>query len=189
MLEAISASTTVLPVRFGTLMRDDETVRADLLAANGERLTALLTDLAGRVQVAVKGTYVEDALLRGVVAGSPKVAALRRRLSTLPPEAGYYERIQLGEMVAAEVARVREQDAALALSRLAPHAVDSRVEETGAADAAFSLAFLVDRSRMDEFSAVVTALIGELGDRISVRYIGPLPPYSFADAELAAGVA
>jgi hypothetical protein len=35
----------------------------------------------------------------------------------------------------------------------------------------------------------VTALIGELGDRIGVRYIGPLPPSSFADAELTAGVA
>jgi Gas vesicle synthesis protein GvpL/GvpF len=183
-LEAVSAQATVLPVRFGTVMEDDDAIRTQLLAANGERLSALLKELAGRVQVAVKGNYRQDELLRGVVAASPTVAALRKRIESLPEDAGYYERIRLGELVAAEVERRREDDAARALARLEPLAVATRSEGVGTPDAAFNLAFLVERERLDEFSAAVTALIDELGDRVAVRYVGPLAPYSFADAEL-----
>jgi hypothetical protein len=188
-LEAVSAGTTVLPVRFGTVMEHDEAVREQLLAGNGERLGTLLRELEGRVQVVVKATYAEDELLRGVVNSTPKVAALRKRLSSLPESAGYYERIRLGELVAAEVERRRAQDAALALARLEPLAVASRAEGLGAPDAAFNYAFLVDRARLDEFSAAVTELIAEFGERIVARYVGPLAAYSFADAELAAGAA
>jgi len=188
-LEAVSAHATVLPVRFGTVMEDDAAVRTDLLAANAEHLATLLKELTGRVQVVVKGIYQQEELLRGVVAASPKVAALRNRIESLPEDAGYYERIRLGELVAVEVERRREQDAARAVARLEPLAVAARSEGLGTPDAAFNLAFLVERERLDEFSAAVTALIDELGDRVAVRYVGPLAPYSFADAELAAEAA
>jgi hypothetical protein len=185
-LEAVSAQATILPVRFGTVMEDDDAIRTQLLAANGEQLNALLKELVGRVQVSVKGNYQQDELLRGVVAASPTVAALRKRIESLPDDAAYYERIRLGELVAAEVERRREDDAARALARLEPFAVAARSEGPGTPDAAFNLAFLVERERLDEFSAAVTALIDELGDRVAVRYVGPLAPYSFADAELVA---
>src|SRR3954462_10305509 len=50
-LEAVSESATVLPVRFGTVMTDDEAVRERLLTSHEERLAALLDELAGRVQL------------------------------------------------------------------------------------------------------------------------------------------
>jgi Gas vesicle synthesis protein GvpL/GvpF len=184
-LEAASAQATILPVRFGTVMNDDAAVREQLLAANAERLGSLLKELTGRVQVAVKGNYRQDDLLRGVIAASPTVAALRKRIEGLPEEASYYERIRLGELVAAEVERRRDEDASRARARLEPLAVAARSEGPGTPDAAFNLAFLVERARLDDFSAAVTDLIGELGERVDVRYVGPLAPYSFADAELA----
>ena len=185
-LEAASAQASILPVRFGTVMDDDAAVQKQLLAANAERLQALLKELTGRVQVGVKGNYQQDQLLRGVVAASPTVAALRRRIEGLSEAASYYDRIRLGELVAAEVERRRENDAARARARLEPLAVAARSEGLGTPDAAFNLAFLIERERLDEFSAAVTDLIDELGDHIAVRYVGPLVPYSFADAELVA---
>jgi hypothetical protein len=137
----------------------------------------------------VKGVYQQDELLREVVAASPPIAALRKRIQGLPADAGYYERIQLGELVAGEVERRRDEDVARARARLEPVAVAARSEGLGTPDAAFNLAFLVERERLDDFSAAVTELIGELGERVSVRYVGPLAPYSFADAELEAGAA
>jgi Gas vesicle synthesis protein GvpL/GvpF len=187
-LEAASEQTTVLPVRFGTVMEDDDAVCEQLLTDGAERLNALLQQLTGRVQLTVRGTYAEDALLRGVVAGSREIAALRERVRSLPEAAGYYERIRLGELIAAEVERQRTVDAAHAHERLASLAVATREESTGA-DGAFHLAFLVERDRVDAFSGAVGELIEELGDRVAVRYVGPLAPYSFADAQLATGAA
>jgi hypothetical protein len=188
-LEEVSSAATVLPLRFGTVMESDQAVRERLIEPNAERLTGLLGELAGRVQLSVKGEYDEERLLREVVQDAPAIEAMRRRVRTLPDEAGYYERIRLGEAVAAEVDRHRAEDTDLALKRLTPLAVASRSEALGAADAAFNLAFLVEENSVDDFSAGVKALGGELGDRLRIRYVGPLPPYSFAEMDLNAGSA
>src|SRR5258705_2072333 len=171
-LEAAIEVATVLPLRFGTVMADDQAVREDLLGANAEHLAGLLQELGGRVQVSVKGTYVEDGLMRGVVAGSPAVAALRERLQGLPQDAGYFERVRLGELVAAEVERHREAEAAQALAGLDPHAVASRGEAASAPDAAFNLAFLVERDCLGAFDPAGWALAPQLSPRGAVRGLG-----------------
>ena len=180
-LDAASQHATVLPVRFGTALHDDGDVRERVLSTNRDALAALLRHLAGRVQVGVKGRYEEEPLLREIVASSPPIAALRERTRTLPAQAAYYDHIRLGELVAAEVDKYRDRDARLALAMLEPHAVEARTEPAGGHDGAFDLAFLVERDGVDAFSKAVVALGDQVGDRIAVRYVGPLPPYSFAD--------
>jgi Gas vesicle synthesis protein GvpL/GvpF len=188
-LEETSASATVLPVRFGTVLESEDAVRAALLEPNAERLSGLLEELDGRVQLTVKGDYDEDLLLKTVLRDTPAIAAMNRELRKLPKEAGYYGRIQLGEAVAAEVDRLRAEDTGVALDRLAPLAVASQSEDLSTADAAFNLAFLVDRDRIDGFSKGVAKLAREFGERVSIRYVGPLPPYSFAEMELTGSAA
>lgn len=187
-LEEASKGATVLPVRFGTVMEDDAAVRERLLEPNAERLIELLHGLAGRVQLNVKGDYDEQRLLREVVQASPPIAALRERIGELPDAAGYYERIRLGELVAAEIARRREQDEALAVARLEPVAVTARAEPVSSQGGAFNLAFLVEAGEQDKFGEEVGKLREELGERIALRFVGPLPPYSFAETDLSTGV-
>ena len=182
-VEALAAEATVLPVRFATVLAGDRTVVETLLAPQAERLTALLRSLAGRVQLAVKGEYDEDVLLREVVRDTPAVKALRERVQALPEAAGYYERIRLGELVSAEVGRRRERDQQAAFDALAPHAEAAKANQPRTANGAFDLAFLVSRTKVDAFGAPVRALAESLGERVQLRYVGPLPPYSFVDEQ------
>jgi hypothetical protein len=188
-LEDASKTATVLPVRFGTVLEGDSAVRERLLEPNAERLTELLDELAGRVQLNVRGDYDEQELLREVVRTSPQVAALRERVSRLSDNAGYYERIRLGELVSAQIAARRDQDAALAAGRLEPFAVAARAEEVSSQNGAFNLAFLVEGGEVDAFSEAVGRLREDLGERVTLNYVGPLPPYSFAETDLSAGTA
>ena len=188
-VEAVAAVATVLPVRFATVLAGDGDVVNELLAPQAERLTALLASLAGRVQLAVKGEYDEDALLREVVRDTPSVKALRERVQGLPEAAGYYDRIRLGELVAAEVGRRRERDQQTALAALSPHAEAAKANEIRTKDGAFDLAFLVARDRVDAFGTPVRELAEALGERVHLRYVGPLPPYSFVDEQTVAGAA
>jgi Gas vesicle synthesis protein GvpL/GvpF len=185
-LQEASAEATVVPVRFGTVLESDDAVRRQLLEPNEARLDDLLGRLRGRVQLGVKGEYDEERLLREVVRTSPAVRKLRDRVKGLPDAAAYYERIRLGEVVAAEVDRRRAQDSRRALDKLEPLAVAAESEAASGPHGAFNLAFLVDRERIDGFSVAVRELADELGERVAVRYVGPLPPYSFAEAELEA---
>jgi Gas vesicle synthesis protein GvpL/GvpF len=182
-LEAAGATATVLPVRFGTAMADERAVVDGFLAPGYDGLAGALAELAGKVQLTVKGFYDEEALMRGVIEGSPAIARLQARVKAMPEAASYYERIRLGEMVAGEVGRARERDSARVLDRLAPLAVSVSQEGAGSVDTAVNVAFLVERARVDEFSEAVAALGKELRGRMRLRYVGPLPPYSFAGEE------
>jgi hypothetical protein len=186
-LEEAAARTTILPVRFGTVMGSDETVKDDFLRPDSERLAAVLAGLEGKVQLSIKGFYDEELLLRQIVQEKPAIARMRRRVRGRPEAASYYDRIGLGELVAGEVDVCRARDAELVLGRLEPLAEAAKAEPPTTQDAAFNTAFLVRRDRIDAFSEAVQQLAGELGDRVRIRYVGPLPPHSFAedDANLA----
>jgi Gas vesicle synthesis protein GvpL/GvpF len=182
-LEEAAAKATVLPVRFGTVMEDEKAVVDQFLAPRHDRLAGDLAELAGKVQLTVKAFYDEERLLRGVVNDSPAVAQLRSRVRGVPKDASYYDRIQLGEAVADEVDRARERDGAMVLSRLEKLAVAARLERPSTPDAAVNAAFLVERKRVDEFSEAVARLVEEVQGRMRIRYVGPLPPYSFTEEE------
>jgi hypothetical protein len=183
-LEAAAEHATVVPMRFGTVLADDEAVRDELLAPNAEELERLLAQLAGRVQLKVEGRYDEPRMLREIVAASPPIAALQRRVQGRSEAAGYYDRIRLGEAIAAAVDRRRAADTDRAEATLAPLAEAHRVEEARTPDAAFNLSFLVAEDHVDAFGAGVAALREELGDAVALRFVGPLPPYSFAEMQL-----
>jgi Gas vesicle synthesis protein GvpL/GvpF len=185
-LEQAASNATVLPVRFGTIVENDDAVVDQFLAPRHDRLAAQLAELHGKVQLSVKCFYDEERLLRGVVQGSPGVARLSKHVRGRPAAATYYDRIRLGELVAGEVEQARERDTALVLGQLMPLAVDARREPASAADSAVNVAFLVERGRIEEFSAAVAQLADEVEGRMRLRYIGPLPPYSFAEEESAA---
>jgi Gas vesicle synthesis protein GvpL/GvpF len=161
-------------------------VVAASLTPRHDRLAGQLAELAGKVQLTVKGFYEEEQLMRGVVQGSPAVARLRERVRGRPDAATYYDRIRLGELVAAEVEQARDRDAAMVLERLQPLAYSALREPPATSDGALNLAFLVERDRMDDFGRAVAALTREVEGRMRLRYIGPLPPYSFTEEETAA---
>ena len=75
----------------------------------------------------------------------------------------------------------------MALAAFEGHAESIVANEPRSANGAFDLAFLVSRDKVDAFGAPVRALSEALGDRIRLRYLGPLPPYSFVDEQRAQG--
>jgi hypothetical protein len=185
-LDAAASKSTVLPVRFGTVLESDDALVDQLLAPRHDRLVAQLAELAGKVQLTVKAFYDEERLLRGVVERSPAVARLKERVRGRPAAATYYDRIELGELVAGEVGRARERDGAVVLGRLEPLALAARQEPPSTPDCAVNAAFLVERAKVEEFNAAVAELADEVGDRMRLRYVGPMPAYSFVEDGVAA---
>ncbi len=178
-LEEASDQATVLPVRFGTAMADETALRDGFLIPSHDDLLRRLVAMRGNVQLTVKGFYDEQSLMRSVVESSPRIARLQAQVAGMAEAAAYYKRIELGQMVAGEVERARARDAGLVLERLAPLALASRQEASSSLESAVNAAFLVRRDQVDEFSGAVTELGHELGERIRLRYVGPLPPFSF----------
>jgi len=185
-LSTIVAHATVVPMRFGVVMNDSETVRERLLRRHSATLQELLEGVRGRVQMSVKAFYAEEAVLREVIATHPEIARRAAEVRDRPDADTRGVKLWLGEMIAAEVARRRDADQQRLLDRLAPVVDDVRVEPPANERVALNAQVLVRRDGREPLDAAVRTLSEEEAGRLAFRYVGPLAPYSFADLSLAA---
>jgi hypothetical protein len=171
----------VLPMRFGVVMPDDSSVRKDLLEAHRPQLEAQLQEMDDKVEVNVKALYDEESILREVLAEDPEVAKLREAVQGAPEDATYYERIRLGELVAAAQTAKRETDEERILGRLAPHAVAVEAGQPIHERMVVNASFLVSRDGLKKFDGALEQIAAEQHPRIGFKLTGPLPPHSFVE--------
>jgi hypothetical protein len=180
--EAMDAA-TVLPMRFGVLMPDEETVRHDLLETREEWLTRMLDALDGRVEMTVSAMYREEVLLNEVVTQDATIRKLRERVRGKPAAAVHFELIRLGELVAQAVDARRAADAGEILDALRPLADAFVPGEALHEQMVVNASFLVRRDRLAEFDATVESVSAARAERMHFKLTGPLPPFSFVGAE------
>lgn len=182
-LDMVAAEAPVLPMRFGAVLTDVEAAAEELLAPHHDHFASALFELAGSAQFTVKGRYVRDTVLREVLAEEPEVARLREALRDLPEEAGYYDRIRLGELIAHAFARKRETDAQTLLDTLTPHAVAVSVHEPPGEEGVVDVSFLVDHERQPRFERALEELGQRWDGRVRLRLLGPIAPYDFVGGD------
>jgi hypothetical protein len=178
------ASTTVLPMRFGVVVESDDAVRREVLERNAGALRALLAEFDGLVQMTLKAFYAEDVLLREVLGEEPEIARLSHSLRGQPEELTRDARIELGRRVAAAVELRRGEDRTRLRAAVEPVVEDVVEDEPPTERVAAQLQLLVERDRRAELDAVVERLAAQEEGRLSLRYLGPLPPFSFANMQL-----
>jgi hypothetical protein len=175
---------TVIPMRFGMVMDGDDEVRQSLLTRHAGELGDLLDQLDGRVQMMVRGFYAEDALLADVLGANPDLARESAALAQRPETEAHAARVQVGELLSAAVeARRKEVESAL-LDRLAAVSEDIELEPASSDRVAFSAQLLVRRDHRAPLDALIHDLSEALAGSVVFRYVGPLPPYSFANLSL-----
>jgi hypothetical protein len=183
--EALGAA-TVVPMRFGVVMPNEEAVVEELLRARGAELGRLLDGVAGRVELSVKAFYRGDVALQEVLRDDPAIARLSQATRGQPEAATYYDRVRLGQLVADAVRAKRVADAAPILERLRPLAESVAADEELPERMVLKAAFLVERQRVPEFDRAVDEIAREVSGRLQLKYLGPLAPHTFATFALPA---
>lgn len=178
-LEEVLQTWDILPVRFGTVAPSAEAIQEKVLKRRFGELHGLLQEMAGRVELGLKAFWYEQAIFQEIVAEDPAIRRMRDALAGRPPEASYYPRLQLGEMVEQAMWKKRAQDAERILSALRPLAVELREGKVLTDRMVLSAAFLVDRDRQQAFDGAVRKIDEDMGRRLIFRYVGPVPPYNF----------
>jgi hypothetical protein len=159
-VERLMADTTVLPARFGSLFPSELEARA-MLRERGGVLADALDRVRDAVELAVRAGWSGDDDAPAIGSGEARGTA--------------YMRAQLER-------RRRARRAADALASLEVLARESRIRQPPDASASAVGAYLVDRSRVDEFVGLVKDL-GDNDENLSLSCTGPWPPYSFVDGE------
>jgi hypothetical protein len=180
-LEQAREQGMVLPMRFGVVMPDGDTVREQLLDGYRDELLMQLQDLQGKVELRLRATYDERTLMEDIRKARPDIAKLSDALRDQPADATYYERIELGQKVAQAVEQAANDDLATILDALEPLAVAVAVGEPEHEQVAATASFLVEETQIEAFDRAVDELGRHSAGRLIFRYTGPLAPYSFVE--------
>lgn len=176
---SLSVHTTMLPLRFSTVVMTADTVGREMLEPYYDWFTGVLADLEGRSEFCASGTYVQDTVLREVLAEEPEVMRLRENLRGLPEEAGYYDRVRLGELIVHALDAKRHVDLDDLVRSLSPHAVAVTPRPPVNEDTAADAAFLVSDEEQAAFRGAADELGHRWAGRIRLRLLGPCTPYDF----------
>ncbi|MFI7007709.1 GvpL/GvpF family gas vesicle protein [Streptomyces sp. NPDC050145] len=167
----------VLPMRFGSVAPDDETVAA-VLAERAEHWLERLRALDGKVEYNVRAQHDEQAVLHRLMAEDTRIRDLAE--SNRTAGGGTHEdRQRLGETVVAAVRAREEQDAA-ALRHLLEPAADATVAGPADTGGLANLSFLVDERAAGPLLTAVEE-VRRTHPHVEVQVNGPLPPYSFVE--------
>ncbi|MEU5388509.1 GvpL/GvpF family gas vesicle protein [Kitasatospora cineracea] len=180
-----------LPVRFGTVYRDDDRVRA-LLTAHADAFRTALARVADRTEWGVKA-HLDKARLDQARLDQARTEAEAATGTGGPPDD---DRPGTAYLLRRRAARDRDTrdlaDAAararqvhLALTGLADHSTEhppQPPEATGVRDPMLlNGAYLVHRSREAGFARAVRDLREQHAPVLRLELTGPWPPYSFVD--------
>jgi hypothetical protein len=152
-------SRTVLPLRFGTQLRDEEAARA-LLSDRCDEFARRIEGVRGRVELGVR-----------VCGRSPAPPAAER-----PASGTEYMTQQLGAR------RASDQVAATVHEPLARIADRSSRSRSGRAGEVLTASYLLANDRVSAFADEVK-LLQERHPELALTCTGPWPPYSFVEEE------
>ncbi|MFE0551053.1 GvpL/GvpF family gas vesicle protein [Streptomyces pilosus] len=176
-LSEIGAAGCVLPMRFGSVAPDDDSVTG-VLAERADHYLERLRALDGRVEYNIKANHVEDAVLHHVMAGNPEIRALAEA-NRQSGGGSYEDKIRLGEMVAAAV-KDKESEDGPALERALEGVADAVSVGPESTGWLANVSYLVKRESAEDFLAAVERVRADM-PHLEVRLNGPLPPYSFVE--------
>jgi hypothetical protein len=181
--EAVLRDHTVIPMSFGTILASDADV-ANMLRGVASPLTEALGAVRGRVELGLSVVWDRDKVLSELEADHEPIRSLKEEIANEGRLSTYFSRVELGRLVERALgARARELMWGVYES-LRPLSVASRAGKLVGDNMILNVAFLVERTREDEFNQAVGGLTGRYAGMLGFRYTGPWPPYSFVKLRL-----
>jgi hypothetical protein len=181
-IEAVMRTTPVLPVKFGTVLPDED--RVHHLLEQGEGLfRSALEKFDDQVQMEVVLLWNLNEIFEQI-GQEEAIFQLKTCLATNPPEDMMTGRIVLGQMVHASLEKHRAILRDRLLLGLQGITLDWVTNVPMDDSMAVNVALLVHKTNCEELDRCLDYLDKEFEGRFHLRCIGPLPPYSFATVEV-----
>ena len=172
---------TVLPVKFGTALATSDEV-CNLLSQGHSQFVDALAWIQDKVEIEVAATWDTKQILQEI-STEPEIFLASKAIAGRGQPITQ-EQIGLGRMVKASMDKHRSNYREQMINFLASVAIDVQPNPLVSDEMVMNVAFLVDKSRQEEFDDCVKQLNDLFHNQIKFRIIGPLPPYTFATVEV-----
>ncbi|SFF67065.1 Gas vesicle synthesis protein GvpL/GvpF [Halobacillus alkaliphilus] len=173
---------SVVPISFGNVFQTREDTEV-LLENLYPQLARLFPEVENKIEIGLKVVGKKE-WLENEVNKNNKVMKQKETVSRKSEDAGYFDRIKLGEMaqdffnnLKAEI----EKDIHTPLVRLSE---SSKSNDTVGEKMLLNGAYLIDRDNEQAFDEKVNELHERWKDRVEFKYTGPWPAYNFINIKL-----
>lgn len=179
-IEAVMREQAILPVRFCTIAQTEEQIITQVLKARYEEFKGLLAWIRDKQEISVKAHWLDmKAVFQEIAGETEELKAMKAQLAGRHPDAAYYDLIEAGRIVQQRVGEKREAEEQQLLTRLAPLAVDHRINRVYGETVVANLAFLLKNDTEEAFHQTVSSLQEELAGRTKLKYLTGAPPFNF----------
>lgn len=172
---------TLLPLQFGLIIKDWQTVTEQLTGPHSEGLQNLFVSLADKREVSVKVFWQEDSELQLLLAENPELQAQRDNLEG--KNLSMDEVVSIGQEIERSL-QARKQSI-IDTFRAALNSVAAEVVENDTLTAAmiYNAAYLIAWESEPDFGAIVEEIDQSFSDRLKIRYNNFTAPYNFSQLE------
>jgi hypothetical protein len=177
-IETVMADYPVLPIKFGNVLENAQIIEK-MLTEHHDRLQNLLHKMADQVQIELVVLWNVQEMLTDI-GEQPEIKALKAQISNRPETETMNERIALGKMVKAELDTGRREIQNEVVQEVQALAVDIISNPLMDDNMVTNLALLVEKKNLHHLELLVHELDAQFSGTFTFRYVGPLPPHSFA---------
>lgn len=175
-------SDTVIPISFGNVFHSKEDVAA-LLENIYPQLEELFPQIKGKMEVGLKVIGKKEWLEENI-SRNDDVMKQKEVVQSKSEAAGYFDRIQLGEMAKNFFRSLQKKTRTEIHEPLHQLAVAERLNDPIGEKMLLNAAYLIDRDQEAAFDQKVNELHDKWQDKVEFKYTGPWPAYNFVNIKL-----
>ena len=173
---------TVVPISFGNLFQTEEDVIA-LAESLYPQLLKIFPQIKGKIEVGLKVVGKKDWLEKNIMQNDD-VMKKKQVVRSKSEAAGYFDRIQLGEMAKNFFQSLQNEIKSEIHDSLVPLAEANEINDPIGEKMLLNAAYLIDRDKEAEFDEHVNKLHDRWQDKVEFKYTGPWPAYNFINIKL-----
>jgi hypothetical protein len=179
LLDGTAAVAPVLPLQFGAVMTDEDSVAQELLRGHHDEFAQALKALEGQAEYIVKGRYDDEAFLTQLLSENQQARQLSDDIRNTSEDVSRNSRIALGELISNAIEKMRNADTKTVVDAINGIASQVNPREPTHEWDAVHVALLVEVERQAELEEVLDRLNEKAGGRMKLRLLGPLAAYDF----------
>ncbi|MFM6015185.1 MAG: GvpL/GvpF family gas vesicle protein [Dolichospermum sp.] len=168
----------LLPLRFGLVVKDWETIISQLINPHKEQLHKLFEKLAGRREVSIKILWDAKAELQAMMESNRELKQQRDNMEG--KKLSMEEVIQIGQLIESNLQARKQTVIEVFTEQLNPLAEEIVVSEPMTEEMIYNAAFLIPWNSEPLFSERLESIDKKFGTRLRIRYNNFTAPYTFA---------
>jgi hypothetical protein len=166
----------MLPLRFGTMVDSREEIE-DFLSASYMHLKWALDRLRGKAEFAVHLSWDLNAVLQEISQDKSWLGTVRELT----------DKLELGKLLFQTADAKKKEIVDWVHDKLAGIALDSSDGRSADESIIMNRSYLIEKTAEGAFDEAMEELAQEGESYLSIKYVGPMPPYSFAPLEFRLG--